>query len=264
MPSGNLLVLGDSKANQIGIQSTGTGCFQISSLDGTTKINGSTNPFTANGVTGNVYIFLGQGNDVLQIGGATVTSTASPAVVPITTSIPQNLLIVTGNGNDTVDIENTSIGGSVAIFGGIGTDVFTVGSPATGVAVTVGDNLLIDGGVGNSTLAVFDANVTGNLMLIGNGTNDHIQVGYDEGLGIIGNESETGHVNVGGNLSITDSGSPFSFLFGELGSFATIAECSDSDLVRFRGMLRVRGLREFWRAFQLLPELRARKCELGG
>jgi large repetitive protein len=225
---GNLLVVGDSKANQIGIQSTSGGGLQISSLDGTTKINGSTNPFTTNGLKGNVYIFLGLGNDVLQIGGSGVAQTPSPAVVPITTTIPQNLLVVTGNGNDTVNIENTAIGGSAAIIGGIGTDVFTVGSPPTGVAVTVGGNLQIDGGYGNSTLAVFDANVTNNLTLIGNGNNDHIQVGYDEGLGIIGNESDTGHVNVGGNLSITDSGgSSFGFLFSGLGAFATFAECSD-------------------------------------
>lgn len=107
---GNLLVLGDSKANQIAIQSTAGGGLQISSLDGTTKINGSTNPFTANGVTGGVYIFLGQGNDVLQIGVGGATPTVSPAIPVVTTSIPQNLLVVTGNGNDTVTIENTTIG----------------------------------------------------------------------------------------------------------------------------------------------------------
>jgi hypothetical protein len=103
------------------------------------------------------------------------------------------------------------------------------------VAVTVGNNLLIDGGFGNSTIAVFDANVTGNLTLVGNGTNDHIQVGYDEGLGIIGNESETGHVNVGGNLSITDSGSPFSFLLGEFGLFGSIAESADPSSIGIGG-----------------------------
>ena len=57
------------EANQIGIQSTSGGALQISSLDGTTKINGSTSPFTANGVTGSVFIFLGQGNDLIQVGG---------------------------------------------------------------------------------------------------------------------------------------------------------------------------------------------------
>ncbi len=239
LPGGNLLLLGDSKPNQISIQSSG-GALQVSSLDGTTKINGSTNPFTANGVTGGVYVFLGQGNDVLQIGGATVAPTISPAVT-LTTTIPQNLLVITGNGNDTVNIEDTSIGGSAAIFGGIGSDTFTVGSPATGVAVSVGHNLLIDGGFGNSTMAVFDANVTGNLTLIGNGSNDHIQVGYDEGLGIIGDESDTGHVNVGGNLTITDAGSGFNFAFAAFGGLGAIACSADPGCFGLSGCFALGG-----------------------
>ena len=178
---GNLLVLGDSKANQIGIQSTAGGGLKISSLDGTTKINGSTSPFTASGVTGSVTILLGQGNDVLHIGGGT------PQTV-----IPQNLLIVLGNGQDTVDIATATIGGNASIFGGSGGDTVAVGSAATSSLVNVGGNLLINGGAGNSTLAVFDADVTGNLTLIGNGTSDHIQVGYDAGLGIIGDEAISG------------------------------------------------------------------------
>ena len=229
LANGNLLVLGDSKANQIGIQSTAGGALQISSLDGTTKINGSTSPFTANGVTGSVFIFLGQGNDVIQVGGPSLT-----------TNIPQNLLIVGGNGNDTVDIANASIGGSVAIFGGGGSDTIAVGSAATATAVTVGGNLLIDGGLGNSTLAVFDANVTGNLTLIGNGTNDHIQVGYDEGLGIIGDESETGHVNVGGNITITDVGCEFGLPFAGFGGLEIARIGGGSQLLRFCRLLQPR------------------------
>jgi hypothetical protein len=216
LAGGNLLVLGDSKANQIGIQSTAGGALQITSLDGTTKINGSTNPFTASGVTGNVYIFLGQGNDVAQIGGGSLTTT-----------LPKNLLVVTGNGNDTVGIANASIGGSVSIFGGTGMDTMSVGSAATSTAVSVGGNLLMVGGFGNSTLAVFDADVTGNVTLIGNGADDHIQVGYDEGLGIIGDESETGHVNIGGNLTITDEASSFCFPLSFLGGLGSIACNSD-------------------------------------
>lgn len=217
LAGGNLLVLGDSKANQIGIQSTSGGKLQISSLDGTTRINGGSRPFNANGVTGSVYIFLGQGNDMLQLGGGTLT-----------TNIPKNLLIVTGNGNDTVNLANAAIGGSVTIFGGLGKDTLTVGSAATATAVSVGGDLRIDGGFGNSTIAVFDADVTGNLSIIGNGSNDHIQVGYDEGLGIIGDESETGHVNVGGNLTITDDGSSgFGFSLSGLGAWGTIACAAD-------------------------------------
>ncbi len=230
LPGGNLVVLGDSKANQVGIQSTSGGGLQISSLDGTTKINGTAGPFTANGVTGNVYIFLGQGNDLVQVGGGTLT-----------TSIPQNLLIALGNGNDTVQIATATIGGSVSIFGGTGNDTVTVGSAATATAVSVGGNLLIDGGFGNSTLAVFDANVTGNLTLIGNGSNDHIQVGYDEGLGIIGDESDTGHVNVGGNLTITDVGGGFGFTLAELGGLGTIACATDPSAFGIAGCLAYAG-----------------------
>jgi hypothetical protein len=228
--NGNLLILGDSKANQIGIQSTVGGALQISSLDGTTKINGSTSPFTANGVTGNVFIFLGQGNDVIQLGGPSLT-----------TNLPHNLLIVGGNGNDTVDIANASIGGSVAIFGGGGSDTVAVGSAATATAVTVGGNLLIDGGLGNSTLAVFDANVTGNLTLVGNGTSDHIQVGYDEGLGIIGDESDTGHVNVGGNLTITDLDCAFGWPFAGFGGLETLASAADPSSFGFSGCFSLGG-----------------------
>jgi hypothetical protein len=229
LPGGNLLVLGDSKANQIGIQSTSGGGLQISSLDGTTKINGTAGPFTANGVTGNVYIFMGQGNDVVQMGGGTLT-----------TNIPKNLLIATGNGNDMVHIASTAIGGSVSIFGGTGNDTMTVGSASTATAVSIGDDLLIYGGFGNSTLAVFDANVTGNLTIIGNGSNDHIQVGYDEGLGIIG-VAEPDNVNVGGNLTITDVGSGCGFSLAGLGGLGAIACAIDPSAFSIAGCLTFAG-----------------------
>jgi Ca2+-binding RTX toxin-like protein len=215
LPGGNLLVLGDSKANQIGIQSTSGSALQISSLDGTTTINGSSGPFTTSGVTGSVFVFLGAGNDVIHVGGGTMT-----------TSIPQNLLIGLGNGTDTAEVANTSVGGNLAIFGGRGGDTVTVGSAATASAVSVDGNLLIYGGFGNTTMAVFDANVDGNLTLIGNGNSDHIQVGYDAGLGIIGDESDTGHVNIGGNLTIADLGSSFGSPLAGLGGALGSIDCS--------------------------------------
>ena len=229
-------MLGDSKANQIAIESTGGGGLQISSLDGTTKINGSTNPFTANGVTVGVYIFLDKETMCCRSASAERHPRCLQPFRAVTTNIPQNLLVVTGNGNDTVTIENTAIGGrAAAILGGIGTDVFTVGSPATGIPVTVGSNLLVEGGFGNSTIAVFDANITGNLTLVGNGSNDHIQVGYDEGLGLIGDESETGHVNVGGNLTIDRLAQFVRISIRRIGRFATIAESCDPSSIGFAG-----------------------------
>src|SRR5579863_10413541 len=134
---GNLLILGDSKANQIGIETTSGGALQITSLDGTTRINGSTSPFTPSGVTGSVFVFLGAGNDVLQVGGG------SPA-----TTIPHDLLIGLGNGNDSVSVATTSIGGNLDIFGGRGGDTISVGSAASSSAVSVSGNVFIAAGCG--------------------------------------------------------------------------------------------------------------------
>jgi large repetitive protein len=200
---GNLLVVGDSKGNQIAIQTT-SGALQVSSLDGTTTINGGSGPFTPTGFTGDVDVFMRQGADVVDVGGSGDV-----------TSLPHNLVIDTGTGNDTVAVENASIGGNLAIFGGAGSDTFTVGSSSSETAVSVGGNVFIVGGTGSSnTIAVFDADITGDLRIFSSGLNDQIQVGFDAGLGIIGAE-QTAHVNIGGDLNIT---TPTAFGFGG-GSF---------------------------------------------
>lgn len=189
--AGNMNVVGDSKGNEILIQSTSTGALQVSSLDGTTTINGSSSPFTSSAVTGNVAVFMKQGADVVDVGSTGMLTT-----------LPKNLFIDTGSGSDTVAIENASIGGSVAIFGGAGSDTFTVGSSSSEAAVSIGGSLYIVGGSGSgNTIAVFDANITDNLMIFSSGADDQIQVGFDAGLGIIG-ETAPAHVSVGGNLDI--------------------------------------------------------------
>jgi large repetitive protein len=190
--AGNLFISGDNKNNEIALQSTTGGALQLSSLDGTTTINGGSGPFTTSSVTGGVVITFGSGNDVLQVGGSSTV-----------TSLPHGLLIILGNGSDQVQIENTSIGGSVTILGGNGGDTIAVGSPSTTSDVSIGGSLGIFGGNGADTIAVFDADIAYNLIMTDGNGDDHLQVGFDEGLGIIGeNESATGHVNVGQNLWI--------------------------------------------------------------
>ena len=136
---------------------------------------------------------MNRGDDVVQVGGSG----------PLT-SLPHNLVIDTGAGSDTVDVENTSVGGNLLLFGGTGSDTFSVGSPSTENLVSVTGSVFIVGGSGGSnTIAVFDADITGNLRIFSSGANDQIQVGFDAGLGIIGvDETATGHVEVGGNLQI--------------------------------------------------------------
>jgi hypothetical protein len=215
--AGNLLVIGDTKANQIAIQDTSGGALQVSSLDGTTTINGGSGPFTATGFTHDVDVFMNRGDDVVHVGGSG----------PVT-SLPHNLVIDTGAGADTVDVENTSIGGNLLLFGGTGSDTFSVGSPSTESSVSVSGSVVIVGGSGGSnTIAVFDANITDDLRIFSSGANDQIQVGFDAGLGIIGvDETATGHVEVGGNLEINTvrGGDLFSFggfEFSDFDSFST-------------------------------------------
>jgi hypothetical protein len=207
--TGNLRVIGLAKGSEIQIQSTSTGALQVSSLDGTTTINGSTSPFTTSAVTGDVDVFMLQTNDVVDIGGSGTV-----------TNVPHNLVVAALGGNDTVAVENATIGGSISIVGFVGSDTFTVGSGDTESLVGVGGSVSIFGGSGNNnTIAVFDANITGNLDIVSSGANDVVEVGYDAGLGIIG-EPETAHVNIGGNLDITTPGSSF-FSFFESLSFSS-------------------------------------------
>ncbi len=199
--AGNLAVVGLAKNSQILIQSTSTGALQVSSLDGTTTINGKSTPFTTSAVTGDVDVFMLQTGDVVDIGGAGTV-----------TNLPKNLAVIALGGNDTVAVENANISGNATIFGFLGSDEFTVGSTSVESPVTIGGTLAIVGGTGNNnTIAVFDANITGDLDILSNGLNDDIQVGFDAGLGIIGVE-QTSHVNIGGDLNITPGSGLLSFL----------------------------------------------------
>ena len=215
--SGNLAVIGLAKNSQILIQSTPTGALQVSSLDGTTTINGTSTPFTTSAVTGDVDVFMLQTGDVVDIGGSGTV-----------TNVPKNLAVITLGGNDTVAVENASIGGNVTLIGFLGSDEFTVGGTTGETPVSVGGNVAIVGGTGNTnTIAVFDANITGNLDILSNGANDDIQVGFDAGLGIIGVD-QTSHVNIGGDLDITPGSGLLSFLpflgFNSFNSFNSLSQ----------------------------------------
>lgn len=200
--SGELVVLGSSNGNEILIQSTSGGALQVSGLAGTT-INGASGPFTATGFTQNLYVYMTASSAVVDIGGSGTLTT-----------LPHSLFVWTFANNETVAIENASIGSNVHIFGGIGSDTFTIGSTSTESAVTVGGSVFIFGGMGGTnTIAVFAANITDSLDITTSGVNDQVEVGFDAGLGIIGVD-EPAHVNIGINLDITTGDDPSWPFFG--------------------------------------------------
>ena len=114
---GNLTIIGDAKANEIGIESTTGGLTGSRAWTAPRRSTAEYSPATFSGVTGNVSILMGKGNDVVSIGGGTMTTTFA-----------HNLTIFTGDGNDMVSVSTASIGGNLTIFGGNGNDTFTVGS----------------------------------------------------------------------------------------------------------------------------------------
>lgn len=65
---GNLLVLGDAESNTVAIDQVGLspGQYRVGHLDGT--INGEVGSVVVDGVTGNVIVGLGDGNDTLTVG----------------------------------------------------------------------------------------------------------------------------------------------------------------------------------------------------
>jgi large repetitive protein len=218
---GNLMVIGGAKGNEILIQSTSGGALQVSSLDGTTTINGSTSPFTSTAVTGNVDVLMGLGSDVVDVGG--------PGTI---TNLPHNLFVATLGGGDTVAVANATIGGGITLVGGAGSETFSIGSSSTEALVTVGGSVFIVGGTGdNNIIAVFNANISGNLGIISYGADDQVQVGFDAGLGIIG-EQEPPHVTVDGNVDIATTGSdpgPSFSLPGDFGfDFGCVSVSFDS------------------------------------
>src|SRR5262245_49840932 len=88
---GVLTIKGDADGNGIHITPAGGSSYDIAPSDATTTINGASD-FIAAGVTGDVKISLGDGDDTLII----EDTNAQP--------FPDDLTIRTGGGNDSVEL----------------------------------------------------------------------------------------------------------------------------------------------------------------
>lgn len=141
LSNGALLITGDVGANAIEISSSNGDIRVDGVLDGNgvaTTINGGAGQ-TFSGVSGNVVIELGDGDDAVTVqtlflGGALVVNagagndTVSLAVDPGTVvSTARELIFNMGDGDDVVKIHNAYIATSVIVNGGAGVDQFVAG-----------------------------------------------------------------------------------------------------------------------------------------
>jgi large repetitive protein len=131
---GDLTIDGDELGNQIQVRRSGFSSVVISSLDGTTTINGRTGPIALRGFRDDVSIRMGEGDDVVRLQG----SLFSPFTVFGTLSVDMgggaDSLLMThntvfgttnlnlGSGRDTVEITRSSFLGRFALNMGEGND----------------------------------------------------------------------------------------------------------------------------------------------
>ena len=186
---GNLIVRGDSAANQVAILKLDSGEYAVAGFNGTT-VEGSADPFIAKGVSGNIDVDLKSGNDLLGVGndvaglialgqslgfGADIGDAAAlqtqletllaDAGAPARLNVPRNLIVRTGGGRDGVGI-SADIGRDISADLGSGNNTLAI------VNSTVGDDVIARAGGQNDLVLILDSEIDEVLDVhLGHGVN---------------------------------------------------------------------------------------------
>jgi len=210
---GVLRVVGDGADNSIIITGTmQTAAYQISSGDGTTTINGSTDPFTTAVANRQVFITMEQGNNTVNVHTATFTRQVRITFGPgddtlefTNVVINKNLNLAMGEGENTVDFLNSAISENSKIKTGKGVDavLFDGVEYRGGIFTSDGDDivsilnsshvqpkgkLVIKTGKGNDSIEMTNLNWNGKVLANFGPDNDTLV---------------TGGINVGVKVKIT-------------------------------------------------------------
>ncbi len=233
--AGYLTLFGDGASNELKLTRVGTSQVQITPLAGT-KINGSANPVTLNGVTAGLTAYMGNGNDVLELSGSTTTNfrvsgfstismgNGNDTVRFVNYSSSRGLFLDTGNGNDTVSAAldplaptitsgGLRVNGPAIISTGLGNDNVSLRNSA------FNQTFRLDTSLGNDTVdirnteirsvaTIFDAAGTDSLNSAGNtfsSTFPPYIYGYETRTSVNGPTAanDTATVAEGGNTTIT-------------------------------------------------------------
>lgn len=233
---GDLTLTGDARGNGVSVTAGLTpGTIIVTGL-GTTTIDGQAS-VTLGGVTGNVTINLGQGDDVLLLGGTDQLDVA------------RNLTINLGRGNDVLDLKNVTVAGKAAIAGAAGADSVTLADTAfsrnlhvnlgkgsnslTLDHVTVNDKAKLEGGSDADAFQLVDSVFARSLVLnLGNGDNT-LQL---DTVNVTGKTTAT--AGKGADIiAVLDSvfGDRFKLSTGNGNDQATLADCTFDALALLNG-----------------------------
>lgn len=203
---GHLTLIGDNLDNQLKVTRVGTSQVQISSLDGSTRINGSLNPVTLQATSGINALLLG-GDDVLELSGSTTSNFRVSGVSTINT----------GEGDDTVRFVNFSSAAGLILLAGGGNDTVTASLDAAAPTITSG-GLRVNGpvvmnlGAGNDNVSLRDSAFNKTFVLdasIGNDTVDIRNTEFRSVTSLFGNIGTDTLNNAGNTFRIAPFVSSF-------------------------------------------------------
>jgi hypothetical protein len=189
LSDGNLLIVGDDRANDIVLDQLAEGELRLSSGADATGLNDGAEPLVFSGVTGNVVIRLGRGDDVVLVTGLDLAG---------------KLLVDGGDGSNTLTVDDTSIASDLLFRGpargGGGTQTFELrnGSVVDGHVkvhhtrsdgvttvdgATIGGSLHVQGRHGSETVDLLNSIVGGHVKIFSGHGDATVNVdGVDVGL----------------------------------------------------------------------------------
>jgi hypothetical protein len=183
--TGNLVVTGSSKADDIELSQVSGGKWTVAGHNGTT-INGQPS-ITTTAVTGSIDINLNKGNDHLSVHDG---------------DIPGHLTIDGSKGDDATDLSALTVGTAFHFTGGTGNDSLAVNTLAVSDPSDASFST-IDGGSGNDSLQVFSFSDQNLEVTLGSG-NDTLQMGDAQLLGSASRRLVVDAGTQNDNVSLTD------------------------------------------------------------
>jgi hypothetical protein len=182
---GNLVITGDALDNHIAIDQAGLnpGEFRVDTGGNVTTINGTPGAKVVTGVTKDVRITFGDGNDAVTFNNAALPrhlnvngGEGDDGAYVINTQVRANTVLTLGDGNNAAELTSgTTLGGSLRIIGGGGDDGVTLIDMGVAGATSID---LKDGVNGvTATTGIRPSNTfQGNLAILAGDSYDYVSL----------------------------------------------------------------------------------------
>jgi hypothetical protein len=247
---GNLFIIGDEMDNVLELQREGAiaGDFKIEERGGGT-INGGGNELIVNGVTGDVYVSLKGGSDTFRaidadlpddlfVWGGEGDDTLILGIpendllqIPLPITVADDVIFKGGDGADTLEMRDFTIGSDLVFSGDHGDDVVVM-QPDLPLSSgsTIGNDAILDTGSGLDEVGIEAVTINDDLV-ISTGNDDDV-VSVLEGTTVV--DSTTVSLGLGTNIlamEAVDAGESL-VVYGGGTNFITLAAVQVSEFLK--------------------------------